>query len=517
MKVKVFSNPSEYILIIILVVTIILQQIVVQFRPWAFVADDSLFYLQVARNFVQNGRSTFNGITDTNGYHPLWLVTLFPMTYLVRGAWSGLRVVLILDSLLLLAGCILVYCLLKRSGLKYPWIGPAVFMASLGSLGTYLSEAHLYVVICLLFMNAWLQFGEGDINICNALILGGLLGFCVLSRLDAIFLAGCFFVNFLFRFRRFDLSAYFGISFLLVFLPYLAWNLMKFGHLTPISGAIHSTFPNISPNPLTLGAVGVGLLVISLLAIPFVSKSGKTLFNQMFLTVLAGALLQVAYTILFTGEGQRYHWYWTQLMVCASLSAGLLSDWIAGYVNEDRFSVTHRLNPLIKQSITILLLLTSALVLPAIRSLRQGDVSAQLLLAPQFLDNSLPLHQLVVVDDSPGVFALWSKQHILPLDGLMSDYRFQDALVHDGIEKTLEKYQVCYYASAGGGIAAEYLEADPFANYNTHHLRVISTLYNVEVGVLSFSPAQEVGRVWIGAPSLPYIIIWKIRPDCPSL
>src|SRR6201992_2723619 len=35
--------------------------------------DDCFYYLQVARNIASGHGSTFNGLTLTNGYQPLWL------------------------------------------------------------------------------------------------------------------------------------------------------------------------------------------------------------------------------------------------------------------------------------------------------------------------------------------------------------------------------------------------------------------------------------------------------------
>src|SRR5579883_1358590 len=42
----------------------------------AFFEDDFFYYLQIARNFAEHGRSTFDGVTPTNGYHPLWMIVL---------------------------------------------------------------------------------------------------------------------------------------------------------------------------------------------------------------------------------------------------------------------------------------------------------------------------------------------------------------------------------------------------------------------------------------------------------
>jgi hypothetical protein len=40
------------------------------------VPDDAFYYLQIARNLAATGRSTADGLSATNGYHPLWLAVL---------------------------------------------------------------------------------------------------------------------------------------------------------------------------------------------------------------------------------------------------------------------------------------------------------------------------------------------------------------------------------------------------------------------------------------------------------
>src|SRR6202789_4600788 len=45
-------------------------------RIMPFVEDDFYYYLKVAQNVAAGLGSTFNGITRTNGYHPLYFVVL---------------------------------------------------------------------------------------------------------------------------------------------------------------------------------------------------------------------------------------------------------------------------------------------------------------------------------------------------------------------------------------------------------------------------------------------------------
>ncbi len=48
-----------------------------------FIYDDGYYYLTVAANLAATGHSTFDGLTATNGYQPLWLLLLAALAKLV--------------------------------------------------------------------------------------------------------------------------------------------------------------------------------------------------------------------------------------------------------------------------------------------------------------------------------------------------------------------------------------------------------------------------------------------------
>ncbi|SNT40370.1 hypothetical protein SAMN05421770_11186 [Granulicella rosea] len=52
----------------------------------AFYDDDLFYYLKIAQNLTHGQGSTFDGIHLTNGYHPLWMLTLTALTAIVPHA-----------------------------------------------------------------------------------------------------------------------------------------------------------------------------------------------------------------------------------------------------------------------------------------------------------------------------------------------------------------------------------------------------------------------------------------------
>lgn len=71
-------------------------------------SDDSFYYFQIARNLAAGQFSTFDGgITQTNGYHPLWLLLLTPFYWVMDGETAlfgikGFEIILIAGAALLI-------------------------------------------------------------------------------------------------------------------------------------------------------------------------------------------------------------------------------------------------------------------------------------------------------------------------------------------------------------------------------------------------------------------------------
>jgi hypothetical protein len=86
------------------------------------ILDDAYFYLTIAYNIGQHGRSTFDGITDTNGYQPAWMVLLAALEGVLRLEKKGLFVAL--QGLVLLVTVLpFLYCMKRRRDPFYLALG----------------------------------------------------------------------------------------------------------------------------------------------------------------------------------------------------------------------------------------------------------------------------------------------------------------------------------------------------------------------------------------------------------
>ncbi|HKO94386.1 MAG TPA: hypothetical protein VJU61_24700 [Polyangiaceae bacterium] len=214
----------------------------VAFDPFATVdilLDDAYYYLQIAYNLGHLGRSTFDGIDDSNGYQPAWMVLIGGLEALLRLEKKGLFVAL--QLLLLVVMVPPVWFCLRRArdpfylglaaGLivSYGWF-PAIYVAGLETVlfaPAFVAVAHV----------ARQGFYENERK------LSWLLAATAWIRLDAVSLVAAFAVPFAYKAwrergllaallaaARFMLPAVLGLA------VYALPNWLWFGSPVPLSG-----------------------------------------------------------------------------------------------------------------------------------------------------------------------------------------------------------------------------------------------------------------------------------------
>ena len=81
--------------------------------------DDSFYYFQIARNLAEGKFSTFDGgITQTNGYHPLWMLLITPF-YWVFDKEAALFAIKAFEIMLIAGGVALVAAAARLARLPY--------------------------------------------------------------------------------------------------------------------------------------------------------------------------------------------------------------------------------------------------------------------------------------------------------------------------------------------------------------------------------------------------------------
>lgn len=149
--------------------------------------DDFFYYLVVARNLVEHGRSTFNGLVDTNGYHPLWFLLVSGFVAIAGDP----RTVFVIVTGVFIGGCaatfVLAGILAQRYGADRWW---AVLTATLTvAFYVFISDGGMETVVAVPAFLGFLVAATDRLTLrgtLNPLLTGLLASVVILCRLDAI-------------------------------------------------------------------------------------------------------------------------------------------------------------------------------------------------------------------------------------------------------------------------------------------------------------------------------------------
>jgi hypothetical protein len=229
----------------------------------SFFVDDFFYYLVVAKNLALHGASTFNGLQATNGYHPLWLLTIAFLTKIFR---AQLSFFVALSLLIWLLVC-LSYRALRRTQLSLGIGGDAglawallsiTSMAVLARSGMEIGLALYCLSIFWERMAAWPLERQTP---AAALVSGLLASAVVLSRLDLSLVVATYGGLTLIapsggRRAAMKQIICFGAG-LLPVAVYFAVNRIEFGTMLPISGIAKNLKSTWFPSASTVSMLGL--------------------------------------------------------------------------------------------------------------------------------------------------------------------------------------------------------------------------------------------------------------------
>lgn len=529
-------NPStrHLVLIILAAALALLFALPMHLRPENFPADDAYFYLQVARNIAHGQGPTFHGVTPTNGFHPLWMLGCVASFLAAAGhSTVAVHLVFILQQALALGILALAWRILGRLDVRNRLVALpplAIFFLT----GLYGSEAHINGFCAALVLLAALQPWTPRPAV-HAATVGALAGLAFLARLDNIFFVAALSPLFLAlqaRRRQGPLVApaslrsalALGLAFLAIVIPYLLYNRLTFGHLMPISGAIKSTFPHASWKLDGLGALGKLSLLGALL-----SSAATLLFARaperrfVFLSLGAGVIGHALYIILFTDDVTHWSWYYVLGVLNLSLALAAFADWFESILPRPALRAYAIL---LHAGLALLLLLgvgrawirydnpdaiygKNAFIIHAKRAERRWQ--AQL---ADWLRLNLPPNTRIIAYDWPGTFAFLSGQPILPVDGLINDFRYNDDILKLGIARYLEEHGVRYWL--GPEVAALDVRPGWYVIRRQGALQsveIFSPLYKKSAGTFTVRDADLVVRLRdvIAHPDTPPLALWRLQ------
>jgi hypothetical protein len=385
-----------------------------------------------------------------------------------------LLVVVGMQALLAFGTALLFHRLARGMGLEYWLPGLALILCYLLGTGLYASEAQLNALLMMAGMlSLWQTLGSDR---WRAWFLTGLLfGLAILARLDNLFVAAalCGFGVLYDHRAGLDViarrTAAAAIGGILVLGLYLASNAIQYGHLMPISGAIKSIFPTFDFDLDRLGAMGklaAPFGVLALIIGVWLDDSRRR--RVLWLGLGAGVVLHAVYVAGFTDHYTFWAWYYVAGVLAAGLCAAWLPGWLAARLAAHRLAMVRSI--VLALTLIVLAAGTGRAWLKAFNPITFGPIALNIPVNEyrwpeefaRWLKANLPPGSRLFVRDWPGAIAWYSKLSLLPMDGLVNDYRYNDELLAMGAEKYLCAHDVRYFfglLDEGGEDAALPVEA----------------------------------------------------------
>ncbi|MBI1194377.1 MAG: hypothetical protein GC138_00820 [Gammaproteobacteria bacterium] len=445
-----------------------------------FFSDDAYYYFKVAENITLGKGVTFDGYNMSNGFHPLWMLILVAVYGLVKNPELALRVAITIQVFLAVGSIMLCRMYLLR--VVRPSIADSgvLVLLALASPVVFLFNG---LESGLLMFWVWLTLYVGERSGLLAstasrnqrVLLGALLGTMLLIRLDTAFILialaifklvfpqnegkGAGRLQYLARFYAPTIAV-----FACFFAPYLIWNYDEFGHLTPISGALKSSFPNpmfayhfsshVLPY-LTLMILSGAWVIVSALAtsgrMRGLFAAWKTDSRYMLFSVFwLGCSIHLLWTQCFMAWGV-YQWHFAAYMPVLTIFTALALEALVSGPLRNRSSLT----AIVQAGVLVVVAAFSYFLY-----IQKGAHHQQRIEAAHWADAHLPRDAALALSDA-GVFAYFNDRHTLNLDGLINSYEYQDAMIEGTIPTFFERQHVKFLADA-------YTECD----YDNHAVRI---------------------------------------------
>lgn len=416
----------------------------------AYYADDFFYYLQIAHNLADHGRSSFDGTTLTNGYHPLWLLVITAL-YLVGGDHGVFLGVAVLTVAATASTFLFTQKILERHSVG---ASVAAFWAAWAALfALSMDRTGMEVILAVPALLGFVLFVDGEEYLGTprgAAIAGLLAAVVILSRLDTVLLVALYCAGLLASRHRALLVRrvpWILMGLLPVFV-YVASNLWFFGSPGPVSSSAkhlqaHYVFSAKTLESLfyPLGLVAMAFLIPAILLIVAGAVYGVARRQQpmLFWAMLAFTPL---YLVVLSVSSDWGLWIWYRYPFIVSAIAGLLM-----------LRETFRGWAWMRYAFPAAAFALCALFCVG---LRKPPLNTQIVnLAFELKDFASTHPGLYGMGDAAGTPAVVMGQPIVQLEGLVMDKKFLENIREQrNLLDVLNAYGVQYYVSTNAEPAA---------------------------------------------------------------
>lgn len=411
-----------------------------------YVSDDAFYYLEIARRIGMGQGTTWDGITRTNGYHPLWQVLFVPLTPVINASReAGVRLVMSLSILLLGAALLLIDRVTARLAPRGAPLA-LLFTASSFAFSTILGMESALSALLL----AWVLWQISDRaalrNIGKSALLGLASGLLFLSRLDSlayVIALDALLLLLLLRSGR-DIAsrtdwrpaAACAVIQLVIIAGYFGYNHFEFGHFLTVSALIKTdrrsglTLDGVKS---VLGCLGVVSLLLGGVALRTRRFDADSL--PLYVSV-AGTALSLGVTVA-TGGPESRNWYFMLPVLCGCLHLAVVVEPLLR-----RSPLKH----LVGAGVVSASLLIIAVSLYGKFSTRSPSYGMTCAIQEKF-DRAEWAYRFsppdtVLMEPDCGILGYISRRSVLNGDGLTSSFGFRDALYQNRLPQWLERHHL---------------------------------------------------------------------------
>jgi hypothetical protein len=418
--------------------------------------DDAYYYFNVARNIVEGLGITFDGMNVTNGFHPLWMLTLLPVTRVAGpDPDTTLRAIFCMVALITGAGFLAAYkAIASNASRTAAALGMGLLLVPV-FLNGFLNGLETGLLLSLLFATMW-AIARYDLLSTQSTAgqnaaLGALLALILLTRLDAIFIVLAIICVFWVKWLRgADGCTRFGslvattarVSLVPVVAvgAYVLWNVAVFGHASPISGALKSTFPTNTFAPQRLAEphrlYGEAQLVVSAIGLLWLRRrrTGLTPSVPPILVALwMGSFVHLLHSTIYVNWAAHW-WHFASYTPLTVITTTLVFD---------RVCERSRCRALV-MGVAAGLVAAVGLGLYVDREIRAVH-HRPWYDAALWARETLPEDAVIGMTDA-GLFGYFSRRPTVNLDGVINGYEYQEALRDHRLTEYLESCGVTHIA-----------------------------------------------------------------------
>lgn len=495
-----------------------------------FTMDDSFYYLMIALNLAHGHGSSFDAVNATNGYHPLWLLVLTPIYALtgddrvvnLRSVLTFQAVACVLPALLLLHRLVT-----SRGGRTSAALvtGVGIIMLPQRQLNALESGLVIVLGVALAWYASRHDVLTGETAPRERAAVGVLLGLLFLARTDAVFLiASWFAVGAVLQFRAAregrGVARALGwmlptlVPVLVLTVPYLAWNIVTFGHLMPVSGALKTSLPHLTFSPRFFGWVTRGLVAAIALGavVAFVrlgragaaaseapdEQGGRTpRYAALAGTLALGALLHAAYTLFAMNWGVfmwHFAFYSVPFLFILTEESLRFEKMIAGQPGPRR---------MFEVLAVVVLLIAPIEVLLKFHPDESDSFTVAGYRAALWAREHLPKDARIGMKDA-GAFGYFCERRVTNLDGLVNNFEYQAYLDRGALGQYVHDQGLQY-------IAQPALDANwPQAEHPGYGSITYRLPHTPKGGTFPIYERNEVYRQEWAAESKTHFVIWRL-------